>query len=283
MRWFAEWNGFLAAHDAWLLRVDDAADFERARREGKVGVMLTLQSSDHFRTPDDVDLFRGLGQRVSQLTYNLQNRLGAGFLENADGGLTVFGERIVQRMNAAGMAVDVSHCADRTTMDAIAASTKPVLITHGGARALLPGYLRCKTDEAIRAMARAGGVFGVAMLRFMVRDREPTTVEHVLDHVDHVARLVGVEHVAIGSDMDLVGNPNPVNGPGLADIRAQPHFDRYGYRTGPDGKITIQGLDHAKRVYDLTEGLIARRYADADIQGILGRNAARTLAAIWAR
>lgn len=281
LRWCAEWNGFLAAYDEWLLRVGRVADFERARRSGRVGVMLTLQTSDHFRTPDDVDTFWSLGQRVSQLTYNLQNRLGAGFLENADGGLTVFGERVVRRMNDVGMAVDVSHCADRTTLDAIAASTKPVLMTHGAARALLPGYLRCKTDEAIRLMARGGGVLGIAMLRFMVRDREPTTVEHVLDHVDHVARLVGVEHVGIGSDMDLVGNPNPVGGPGLADIQAQPHFERYGYRTGEDGRITIRGLDHPRRVYDLAEGLIRRRYADADIRAVLGGNFVRALGAIW--
>jgi membrane dipeptidase len=281
VRWFADWNGFLAAHPDWLARVDDVGDIERARREGKVGVMLTFQNSDHFRTPDDVDTFFGLGQRASQLTYNFQNRIGCGFLETNDGGLTVFGGTIVERMNRVGMAVDASHCADRTTMDAIAAARKPVIFSHASCRALLPGHLRCKTDEAIRAMARSGGVMGIPMIRFMIRLEEPVALEHVLDHVDHAARLVGVEHVGIGSDLDVVGNPNPVNGPPGQGPEAQPNFARYHPHQDPEGRITIRGLDHPRRVYDLTEGLIARRWSDADIRLILGGNWARVLGAIW--
>ena len=281
VRWFADWNGFLAAHPDRLMRVDDVAGMERARRAGRVGVMLTFQNSDHFRTPDDVDTFFGLGQRASQLTYNFQNRLGAGFLETNDGGLTVFGASIVERMNRVGMAVDVSHCADRTTMDALAAARKPVIFSHASCRALLPGHLRCKTDEAIRAMARSGGVMGIPFIRFMIRLQEPVAIEHALDHFDHVARLVGVEHVGVGSDMDVVGNPNPVNGPPGQGPYAQPNFQRYHPHEDAEGRITIRGLDHPKRVYDLTEGLIARRWSDADIRLALGGNWARVLGQIW--
>src|SRR5581483_12079272 len=106
------------------------------------------------------------------------------------------------------------------TLDALAAATRPVLFTHATARALVPGHLRCKTDDAIRRMAKTGGVMGIAMIRFMVKDSEPVTIEHVLDHVDYVAKLVGIEHVAIGSDLDVVGNPNAVNGGGF-DPRSQ--------------------------------------------------------------
>jgi membrane dipeptidase len=281
VRFFADWNGLIAAHPDWLTRVDDVADVERARREGKAGVMLTFQNSDHFRTPDDVDTFFGLGQRASQLTYNFQNRIGCGFLENADGGLTVFGASVVERMNRAGMAVDVSHCGDRTTLDALAAARKPVIFSHASCRALLPGHMRCKTDEAIRAMARSGGVMGIPFIRFMIRLEEPTTVEHALDHFDHVAKLVGVEHVGIGSDLDVVGNPNPMNGPPDQGPRTQPNFARYKLHEDAEGRITIKGLDHPKRVYDLAEGLIARRYSDADIRLVLGGNWLRVLGQIW--
>ena len=89
-----------------------------------------------------------------------------------------------------------------------------------------------------------------------------------------------VEHVAIGSDLDVVGNPNPVNGGGF-DPKTQPNFSRYQYHEGPGGAITIAGLDHPKRVFDLTEGLIRRGYGDADIARILGGNAMRALGAIW--
>jgi membrane dipeptidase len=276
----ARWNGFLAGYSDWFTRIDQIADFARAKAQKKVGVMLTFQDSTHFRTPDDVRTFFGLGQRISQLTYNFDNRIGSGFLENRDGGLSVFGHSILQRMEQVGMAVDVSHCGDQTTLDALGAARKPVVFTHATARALVPGHLRCKTDEAIQKMAKSGGVMGIAMIRFMVRGSEPVTIEHVLDHVDYVARLVGVEHVAIGSDMDLVGNPNAINGGGF-DPRSQPNFSRYQYHEDGDGAITIRGLNHAKRVFDLTEGLIRRGYTDTQMSQILGGNAIRVLGTIW--
>ncbi len=280
VRFHAQWNGFLAGYSDWFTRVDDIGDFARAKAQKKVGVMLTFQDSTHFRSPDDVPLFFGLGQRISQLTYNFNNRIGSGFLEQRDGGLSVFGLSIMKRMEQVGMAVDLSHCGDQTTLDALAAATRPVIFTHATARALVPGHLRCKTDEAIQKMAASGGVMGIAMIRFMVRGSEPVTIEHVLDHVDHVSKLVGFEHIGIGSDLDVVGNPNAVNGGGF-DPRTQPNFSRYQYHEDGDGAITIRGLNHAKRVFDLTEGLIRRGYTDAQIVQILGGNAVRVLGTIW--
>lgn len=113
--------------------------------------------------------------------------------------------RVVERMNAVGMAIDVSHCGDRTTLDAFEFSQKPVLITHSNCRALVPGHPRCKTDEAILAVKKSGGVMGITGVRNFIRDKEPTTIEHMLDHYDHVARLIGVEHLGVGSDMDPDG------------------------------------------------------------------------------
>jgi membrane dipeptidase len=279
IRFFADWNGLLAGYSDWFTRIDDASDFARAKAANRLGIMITFQNSLHFRRPDDVNTFWGLGQRISQLTYNMNNGIGSGFLEQRDGGLSVFGQSIVERMNQVGMAVDVSHCADQTTMDAIAASKRPVIFTHANCRALAPSLTRLKTDEAIKAMAKSGGMMGVAFIRFMVREQEPVTIEHALDHVDYAAKLVGVEHVAVGSDLDMVGNPNPIGG-GM-DPKAQPNFARYRFHTDSAGKLTITGLDHPKRMFDFTEGLIRRRYNDADIKGIIGGNAVRVLTQIW--
>jgi membrane dipeptidase len=283
IRFFADWNGFIAGYADWLARADDVADFARLRGSGKLGIMITFQNSDHFRSPSDVDTFFALGQRVSQLTYNFQNRIGSGFLEQNDGGLTVFGASIVKRMNEVGMAVDVSHCGDRTTMDGIAASSKPAIFSHASCRALMPKSPRCKTDEMIRAMAKSGGAMGIPFLRFMARETEPTTIEHVLDHFDHAVKLVGVEHVGVGSDMDVVGNPNPMNAPAGTGPQSQPNFARYNYHADADGRITIRGLDHPKRMFDLTDGLISRKYSDADIKLMLGGNWVRVLESIWPR
>ena len=279
IRFFADWNGLLAGYSDWFTRIDDASDFARAKAAKKLGIMITFQNSQHFRRADDVNTFWGLGQRISQLTYNMNNGIGSGFLEQRDGGLSMFGLSIVERMNQVGMAVDLSHCADQTTMDGIAASKRPVVFTHANCRALAPSLTRLKTDEAIRGMAKTGGVMGVAFIRFMVREQEPVTIEHVLDHVDYAAKLVGVEHVAVGSDLDMVGNPNPIGG-GM-DPKKQPNFDRYHFHTDSAGKLTITGLDHPKRMFDLTEGLIRRRYTDTDISGILGGHAVRVLTQIW--
>jgi membrane dipeptidase len=193
-----------------------------------------------------------MGQRVSQLTY-FPNRIGGGSSDPRDGGLTEYGAQIVERMNQVGMAVDISHCADRTTLDAIAASRKPVLITHSNCRALAPGVARCKPDEVIRAAARNGGVLGITAVRRFVRAAGNVTIEDVLDHFDHAVKLVGVEHVGLGSDFDL--DPHP--------------------------SYDIPGLNHSNRVYELTEGLLRRGYADRDVSLMLGGNFQRTLQQIW--
>ncbi len=279
LRFFAEWNGFIAGYPDWLMRIGGVPDFERAHNSKKTGILLTLQDSTHFRTPADVDTFFSLGQRLSQLTYNFNNRIGSGFLEQRDGGLSVFGLSIMKRMEQVGMAVDVSHCGDQTTLDALAAATKPVLFTHANARALLPGHLRTKTDEAIRRMAKTGGVMGISFIRFMVRDREPVGIENALDHFDYVRKLVGLEYLAVGSDYDIIGNANPIGG-GFQPS-SQPNFERYGFHAGPDGSLATTGLAGPKRMFDLTEGLIRRGYSDSDIQLVLGGNAVRVFGKIW--
>ena len=275
LHFLAGWNSFIAGSDERLMRIDSAGDLVRVKGSGKVGVILGIQNAAHFRRPDDVDAFHALGQRVAQLTYNSRNLIGNGSTERRDEGLSDFGVAIVERMNAVGMAVDVSHCGDRTTLDAFEVSKRPVLVTHSNCRALVPGHPRVKTDEAIRAMAKSGGVMGITGVRMFVRDREPTTIEHALDHFDHVAKLVGVEHLGVGSDIDLDGYddmPPELN----AKLRAG-YKGSYGFRE----RIDIEGLDHPKRMFDLTEGLIRRKHGDRDIEGILGGNFRRVLSEIW--
>lgn len=275
LRYFASWNGFLAHNSSSFLRIDSAASLDEIGSSGKIGVLLGLQNSEQFRTPADVDFFHSLGQRVSQLTYNSRNLIGNGSTERRDEGISDFGVAIIERMNKVGMAVDVSHCGDRTTLDAFELSRKPVLITHSNCRALAPGHPRCKSDEAIRKMATSGGVMGITAVRMFVKVDEPTTIEDVLNHFDHVAKLVGVEHLGVGSDSDLYGYdalPADQN----QQLRAQ-YKGSYGFRE----KIDVDGLNHPKRMFDLTEGLIRRKYSDKDIEGILGGNFKRVLSQIW--
>jgi len=149
-----------------------------------------------------------------------------------------------------------------------------VLITHSNCKALTP-HPRCKSDEAIKKMAATGGVMGITGVRMFVTAQEPTTIEDVLNHYDHVAKLVGVEHVGVGSDIDLYGYdalPEPMRKALHANYKSS-----YAFRDRDD----IDGLNHPRRFYDIAQGLIRRGYSDKDIAGILGGNFQRVLAKIW--
>jgi membrane dipeptidase len=277
---FADWNSFLAMYPDRLLRISAAADFARAKNSSRYGILFGLQNSTHFRKPDDVDVFYGLGQRSGQLTYNYANLLGAGAFERTNfehtsAGVTEFGARIIERMNRVGMAVDCGHAGERTMLDAFELSKRPVIISHGNCRALYPGYARNVTDEAIKAMAKTGGVMGINFISSMVKAHEPTTVDDVIDHFDHVAKLVGVEHVGVGSDMGI--ESNDFMAPGelarmLASMDARYHVHH---------REAVEHLDHPKRFYDLTDALIRRKYTDEQIRLILGENWRRVLTEIW--
>lgn len=258
LRWIAGWNRLLAAHPERLVRIDGIAELDRVRTGDGLGLIIGFQSSDHFRSAADVALFHNLGQRVSQLTYNARNRLGSGC--NQDGGLTPYGAEIVAAMNDAGMAVDISHCSDRTSLDAVAASRQPVLVTHSNCRALVP-HRRCKPDAVLRAVAARGGVMGITVIPAFVGKRRPVTLEDVLDHFDHAARLVGPEHVGLGSDCDT----------DAIDPRTNQIRPRY----------VVEGMRHARRTFDITEGLLRRGYAEKDVELILGGSFRRALAEIW--
>lgn len=252
------WDAFVDAYPEYFIRVDCPADVLRAKSEEKLGIIVGQQNSNHFRTLDDVDAFYKLGQRVSQLTYR-DNALGGGSVDPAEKGLTAYGAEVLARMNQIGMAADISHCGDRTTLDVIEASTTPVLVTHSNCRALVPYSARCKTDAAIRKLATRGGVMGVTLERLFVGTGSSVTIENVLGHIDHIAKLVGVEHVGLGTDVDLDGRDGP----------AAPK------------KNDLDGLQYSRKVFELTEGLIRRKYSKADIRLILGGNFQRALTAIW--
>ena len=275
LEFFSRWNAFIAGSDERLMRIDSVQDFARVKTSKKIAVILGLQNAQHFRRPDDVNFFYNLGQRVSQLTYNSRNLIGNGATERRDEGISDFGAAIIDRMNKVGMAIDVSHCGDRTTLDAFELSKKPVLITHSNCRVLANGHPRDKTDEAILAVKKSGSVIGITGVRMFVRDKEPTTIEQALDHFDHVSKLIGPEHLGVGSDIDLYGYdamPAELN----KQLRAG-YKGSYGFRE----KIDIEGLNHPRRMFDLAEGLIRRKYSDANIEGILGGNFRRVLTQIW--
>jgi membrane dipeptidase len=275
LRFMAGWSSFTARNSDLFTQAVSVADLDRAKRSGKIAVIMGLQNADHFRTAEDVKLFHGLGQRCAQLTYNSQNFLGSGSTERVDGGLSDYGASIISAMETAGMLVDVSHCGDTTTLQAIEAARGPIAITHANCRALNPGHPRLKTDEAIRKLAAKGGVMGITGVRNFVSAQEPTTIETLVDHIDHVVKLVGIEHVGIGSDSDLNGYDDLPKA--QRDLLAAQYKNSYGFREKQD----TDGFDHPRKMFDLGEVLIRRGYSDENIGLILGGNFRRLLMSVW--
>lgn len=259
-RWTAGWQRLLGSRSCRLAGVATINDLLHVRETGRIGVVIGFQNSEHFRDARDVELFYRAGQRVSQLTYNARNRLGSGCYAERDDGLTPFGAEIVGEMNRVGMAIDLSHCGERTSLDAIERSSRPVLITHSNCRALVPAQPRCKSDRVIRAAAAKGGVLGLTTVRPFVGRGAPS-LDDLLDHFDHVVRIAGIEHVGLGSDVD-VGARDPATG------RVRPFY-------------AIRGLDPATRVFQIADGLLRRGYPADDVELVLGGNFRRALASIW--
>lgn len=177
-----------------------ADDIRRIAREGRVAVILGFQNANLFEGRIRfVELFADLGVRVVQLTYNNQNDLGGSCYEAEDSGLARFGKEVVREMNRAGMLIDCSHVGDRTTLDAIAASDRPIAVTHANARSLFD-HKRNKGDEVLKALGRTGGVIGCAAYRNITGDEYCKSIEAWCTMVARTVDIAGIDSVAIGTD-----------------------------------------------------------------------------------
>src|SRR3984957_18074652 len=130
LQFIAAWSGFVGRNTQVFTLVGKAGDLDAAKAKQKIAVIMGLQNADEFREPKDVKAFYELGLRCAQLTYNTQNLLGSGSTERVDGGISDYGEQIIKSMNEVGMLVDVSHSGDKTTLDAVELSPKPIAFTH---------------------------------------------------------------------------------------------------------------------------------------------------------
>ncbi len=272
-RFFRLWMQLLESRSDIFFAVLGAADLDEVKSSGRIGIILGSQNGRHFESVDDVDYFYGLGQRISQLSYNSRNHLASGAFAD-DTGITQYGAAVVRRMNRLGMALDLSHASDQTIHDGIALCDGPALITHSNCRTLVPDHKRAVTDTAIRALANKGGVIGLTFLRNFVSNEEPTTAEQLADHVDHVANLVGIEHVGIGTDITLAPTDTDPEMFKAWVKNADPEFK---FRD----RVSLDGMDHHRKIYHLVEALIGRGYSDPAIQAVLGGNFKRALKAIW--
>lgn len=269
VRDLARWHGNFARYPEQLIHVRRTDDILTAKREGKLAVMLGFQNGTHLdRDIRNVDFFYDLGIRQLQLTYNELNALGAGSTERADVGLSDFGVEVVHRMNELGMLVDLSHCGVRTTFDAIEVSKKTPVFSHSNCRALNDN-MRCKSDAQIKALAAKGGVMGITTVNFFVSNKPKSTLDDFIAHIAHVAKLVGVEHVGIGSDSSIGGwRQSYPDEKTFWDFHGQ-----FKFKPGADVRWPpfIEELDVPEKFHVIRKRLEGK-FSSADVDKILGGN-----------
>lgn len=266
---------------AWRKRVADnpdrflvaleARDFERAKREKKLAVMMNFQNSSMLEGDvDNVDALHALGMRCFQLTYNSRNLIGDGCLERTNAGLSDFGVEVVERMNKLGVLVDLSHCGVQTTLDGIAFSDQPVAITHSMVETMRPGHPRAKTDEQIKALADKGGVFGVAALGYFIGKNpgSDTTIEHYADHIEHAVNAIGIEHVGLSTDYPVRGLKSWITKEEWYEPRLKIFKPSYDVQWPP----YIPELDTPDRFRNLLAVLDRRGWKTGNLEKLLGGN-----------
>jgi membrane dipeptidase len=264
---------------------ESAGDVTRAKGEGKIALIPQMQAcaapiESNFAL---LRALHGLGLKVIQLTYNSQTSVGSGCCEPNDTGLSLFGRGVVEEMNRIGVVVDASHGSDGTMNDAIEHSRGPIIISHSSCRALSPSP-RNSTDETIKALAEKGGVIGMCAWSPLLspdQSKVRSTLGIFLDHIDHAVGLVGADHVGISTDTNWKGLDEGWCSKTMMYWRRD-RPDVYGY----DKPLDLYppppvGLERESAFPNITRGLVARGYSDAEIVKIWGGNWLRVFEEVW--
>lgn len=261
----------LVAASPGLVSVTRVDEILAAKREGKQAIMFQLEPQTIGRRLERIEIAYGLGIRMMLLTFNTKNYLGDGCTARTDTGLSYLGIEVVERLNDMGILIDLSHCGIQTTMDAIKTSEDPVLFNHTGARALNPPVARLKTDEQLKALADKGGLVGISAIPNQLSSKREQGIEDMLNHIDYVKNLIGLDHVAIGLDNifgDQVANHREMAASRGAD------FQKSGMNLVADYMV---GIESPLEWRNIIRGLIWRGYSDEEIAKIVGGNALRII------
>jgi membrane dipeptidase len=277
----ALWQGEADRYPTLLSIVRRHDDIARAKKEKTLGLILGFQNTEMLeRDLTRLEAFHRLGVRIIQLTYNDRNLLGDGCLEPGDAGLSTLGRQAVERMNALGIAVDLSHCGTRTTADGIAASSRPPLITHSGCREVYR-HPRSKEDNELKAMADKGGVVGIYFMPFIGPGPGAPTIEMLMRQIDHAIKVCGADHVGIGSDLSTA--PIEETSEYLREHKAFVEGRAKRGIAAPDESrpLFIPELNHPRRIEGVVRAMNQRKYSSEVIAKVIGGNFHRVFKEIW--
>ena len=271
----AQWKRWFTEHADLIMQVHSVDDIRRAKSEQRVGIILGWQNMSGI--DDDLNnlvLFRDLGVRVMQLTYNTQNLVGSGCWESRDGGLSDFGRDAISEMNRLGILVDLSHVGPTTSDDAIKHSSSPVAYTH--CCPMLKQHPRNKSDDQLRTIANAGGFVGFASYTPFLPKGEDSTVDDCIAGMDYVINLVGENNVGIGTDW--VQDQDTEFYHYLTADKGRGRATNNPYTSVPP---MPKGLETLGDFANFIPAMERAGWSETRIRGVLGENWLRFLGNVW--
>lgn len=254
-------------HADVVMRAYSVRDILEAKKSGKTAILAMIENAQMIDNDlDRVDVLYGLGYRSLGVTFNARTTVGDGCTERSDAGLSSFGFKVIERMNRLGMLIDLSHSSDLTSRETIEASKAPCCFSHTFARGVFNNP-RGKSDELLKLLAQKGGVIGIAAVPNLISRKPVQAIFDVLDHLDYIVKLVGIDHVAIGTDC-MFGDHVAFHKQMLKIM---------GLPLSEFPAACIDYIENPGEWPNFTRALVARGYTDADIKKILGENVLRIL------
>ncbi|MFT7491951.1 MAG: membrane dipeptidase [Pseudohongiellaceae bacterium] len=267
----SEWNRLFEQHSDLIMPVKSAADILSAKQLGKVGIMFGAQNCSPIE--DDigmVEVMRELNLMIMQLTYNNQSLLASGCYEAVDSGVTRFGAQVIKEMNRVGMVIDMSHSAERSTLETIEISQRPIVISHANPTSFHAAK-RNKSDAVLKALGASGGLLGFSLYPFHLKNGPDCSLNEFCDMVACTADLMGIEHIGIGTDL-CQEQPASIlewmrNGRWSKDIDYGE-----GSKANASWPPPLAWFKDSSDFPNITNGLLVRGFSPEDVAKVMGLN-----------
>ena len=266
-----DWNRRFEDYSALIFQGRTASDVLKARKEGRTAIFFGFQNCSPIEDNIGlVEVCHQLGVRFMQLTYNNQSLLGTGCYEENDPGITRMGKQVIKEMNRVGLVVDMSHSAERSTLEAIEISERPIAITHANPTFWHPA-LRNKSDEVLKALGESGGMLGFSVYPHHLKDGSSCTLESFCNMIADTANLMGINGIGIGTDL-CQNQPDSVvewmrNGTWTND------------RDYGEGSASFAGFPDQPEWFrdnrdfaNIESGLLSKGFSNEDVELVMGKN-----------
>ena len=268
---FEQWNRWFEQYPDLIMKGLWAEDIDRARETGRTAIFFGFQNPSPIE--DDiglVEIVHSLGARFMQLTYNNQSLLATGCYEKEDTGITRMGRQVIKEMNRVGLVVDMSHSADRSTIEAAELSERPIAITHANPHAWHPA-LRNKRHEVLKAVTDAGGLLGVSLYPHHLKDKSDCTLRSFCEMIARAADSYGVYSLGIGSDLCQDQPDSVVEWMRVGRWSKEIDYGE-GSATAPGFPPMPSWFKDNRDFGNIAEGLAQTGLSQSEVNGIMGGN-----------